>query len=100
MEKIYRVWAGYGKYANKWISTNFVEKSALDLYINTTVEELRSRKWNKQITFYIDDVGMVQFDEKIKKPYPCTISIYTRKGEYEYNYKTVDCQKQSQEKLL
>ena len=97
-KKIYRVWTGYGKYANRWISTDFVEEEALNLYINTTVEKLRSRKWNKQVTFYIDDVGIVQCGEKIKTSY--TIVFYTSEGKYEYNYKTVNCQRTEPRKTI
>ena len=81
MEKIYRVWMGYGKNAQKWLSTTYVEESALNTFIERETTIVRGNKWTKKITFLIDFTGWVKGEDT-----DGTIHAYTTNG-YEYNYK-------------
>jgi hypothetical protein len=94
MEKIYRVWAGYGKQANKWLSTIYVEGSAIDKYIEKEVKIVRKNGWKKRITFLIDDVGMYKDENKT-----ATIAAYTVDG-YQYNYKVGNRKREEERRIV
>jgi len=94
MEKIYRVWAGYGKQANKWLSTTYVEGSALNKYIERETEIVRKNGWKKRITFLIDDMGWYKDETSTG-----TIGAYTVNG-YQYNYKVTSCKREEERKMI